>query len=69
MKFVITGASRGLGLELSKILVQHGTVIGLSRSQGPKSLLSSGVFHHVNCDLSSLAKSDNEYALPVALVT
>lgn len=52
MKYVITGTSSGLGFEIASILVQQGSVIGISRSLGKAAkLLSAADFTHIECDL------------------
>jgi len=53
MRYIVTGTSRGLGFCLAKELVNHGQVLGVSRSIGAASALSSMEnFSHFSLDLS-----------------
>ena len=64
MKYIITGCSSGLGLSLSQKLLEHGDVLGLSRSskkiENPYGACS---FHHARCDLSDPTCFESESIL------
>lgn len=50
--FVVTGSSKGVGLEICRIFIERGyRVVGLSRTPGP--LNDCDKFEWVKCDLSS----------------
>ena len=61
MKYIITGASSGLGYCLAERLIEQGEVAGVSRSQGrSKLLLDSGKYVHIQYDFSqSLCESNS----------
>ena len=63
MKYIITGASSGLGFCIAKRLIIHGQVLGISRTTGKSNLLlESGMFKYIRYDLSKTSNKKS-YAI------